>query len=76
MELIRELEKYLVTDKHEKVLEIESKSHQAIEVCSNKKYSVEKLKQDEFATAFLSDAIKLKILIEEERTKNTVIAAW
>ena len=65
MELIRELEKYLVTDKHEKVLEIESKSHQAIEVCSNKKYSVEKLKRDEFATAFLSDAIKLKILIEE-----------
>ena len=54
MEFIREFEKYLVTDKHEKALEIESKSHQAIEVCSHKKYSVEKIKRDEFATAFLS----------------------
>ena len=47
-----------------------------MESYKNKTYSVSQLKRDEFATAFLSNDIKEKIIIEPEQTDSTITAAW
>ena len=76
MEWISELKEYLVSENSEKIADIELRCCREIEKFKDKKYAVEKLKRDEFATAFLSNDIKQKILVDGGQEDHTVIAAW
>ena len=76
MDWVKELHRFLVAEHDEKITEMEKNCYKAMESYKNKTYSVSQLKRDEFATAFLSNDIKQKIIIEPEQTDSTIIAAW
>ena len=75
MEWISELKEYLNLENVEKIDELESRCCREIDKFKHKKYAVEKLKRDEFATKFLSNEIKHKILGDEGQKDHTVFAA-
>ena len=75
MECTSELKEYLNSANIEK-FDLESKCCREMDEFKHKKYAVEKLKRDKFATAFMSNEIKHKILHGDEGQKyHTVFAA-
>ena len=75
MEHVFELKNYLESDDQNKIAEIESRCREEIDMHRGKTYSVEKLKRDEFATQFLTPAIRGKLLNTEGQATHKVIAA-
>ena len=75
MEIIFELNEHLLSDNRQKISEIDARCRREFETLCGRKFSVEKLKRDEFATQFLPVEVREKLLRHEGQSTHKVIAA-